>query len=213
MTVDGVMGTSVDVHYCLQCRGFWFEPFQTLHLTRNSVLKLFAVITDPSTGAATPFPNVCYCPKCNGQLHLTHDRQRATAFQYWRCELEHGRFTSFVDFLREKDFIRPLSPQQITELRQNIQVINCSNCGAPIDLAKNSICEHCGSPLSMLDTKAMIEMAKGSVQPAAPEAAHEPGQMAALLASRALINRGAGTSSSPSLVDLGLLMVARWLRS
>ncbi len=32
-------------------------------------------------------------------------------------------------------------------------MVNCSNCGAPIDLAKGSDCTHCGSPLSMLDLK------------------------------------------------------------
>jgi len=30
------------------------------------------------------------------------------------------------DFLREKDFIHPLSPQQINELRKNIQIVKCS---------------------------------------------------------------------------------------
>ena len=29
--------------------------------------------------------------------------------------------------------------------------VNCSNCGAPVDLARGSACGHCGSPLSMLD--------------------------------------------------------------
>jgi hypothetical protein len=32
-----------------------------------------------------------------------------------------------------------------------VQTIHCSNCGAPIDLARGSACPHCRSPLSMLD--------------------------------------------------------------
>ena len=59
--------------------------------------------------------------------------------------------TAFFDFLKEKDFIRPLTPQQIADLRRNIKIVNCSNCGGPVDLAKGSACAHCGSPLSMLD--------------------------------------------------------------
>jgi hypothetical protein len=47
------------------------------------------------------------------------------------------------DFLREKNFIRPLTPEQIAELRRNIQIVNCSNCGAPIDLARGAACGHC----------------------------------------------------------------------
>jgi hypothetical protein len=55
------------------------------------------------------------------------------------------------DFLREKNFIRPLSADQIERLRAHVQTVNCSNCGAPIDLAQHRSCAHCGSPLSMLD--------------------------------------------------------------
>src|SRR5437764_641337 len=103
--------------------------------------------------AATAFPTSLHCPTCGVQLRLTHDRQRNTAFTYWRCDAGHGRFTPFVDFLREKDFIKPLSPQQLAELRRSVQTIHCANCGAPIDLTRDSTCGHCGAALSMLDLK------------------------------------------------------------
>jgi hypothetical protein len=77
--------------------------------------------------------------------------QRNTRFEYFKCPNEHGRLIAFVEFLKEKDFIKPLTAQQIAELRQNVQTLNCSNCGAAIDLVKASACGHCGSPLSMLD--------------------------------------------------------------
>ena len=77
--------------------------------------------------------------------------QRTTRFEYLSCPNRHGRLMTFFDFLKEKDFIRPLSAQQIAELRRNVQMVNCSNCGGPIDLARGSDCPHCGSPLSMLD--------------------------------------------------------------
>jgi hypothetical protein len=77
--------------------------------------------------------------------------QRSTRFSYWRCNNDHGKFIRFFDFLKEKNFIHPMSPQQIEELRRNVQTVNCSNCGAPIDLATSSVCTHCGSALSMLD--------------------------------------------------------------
>ena len=79
--------------------------------------------------------------------------QRTTRFSYLRCPNGHGRLTTFFDFLREKDFIRPLTAQQLAELRQHVQMVNCSNCGAPVDLTQGSSCAHCGSPLSMLDLK------------------------------------------------------------
>ena len=62
-----------------------------------------------------------------------------------------GRLTTFFDFLRRRT-VRPLTSEQITE-RRNIQIVNCSNCGAPIDLARDAACGHCRSPVSMLDMR------------------------------------------------------------
>jgi hypothetical protein len=72
-------------------------------------------------------------------------------FEYRRCPQGHGRLTSFFNFLREKDFVRPLSAAQLAELRKNVQSVNCSNCGRPSTWCNGSACGHCGSPLSMLD--------------------------------------------------------------
>jgi hypothetical protein len=83
----------------------------------------------------------------------TSDRQRDTRFEYLRCDHRHGRLITFFNFLREKDFIRPLGPTQLAELRQNLHTVNCSNCGGPVDLVHRSDCAHCGSPISMLDMK------------------------------------------------------------
>jgi len=69
-----------------------------------------AVLNDPAVGArrATKYP-----------------------FTYWRCASDDGHFISFLEFLKEKNFIHPLSPEQIEELRQNVQFVNCSTAGPP----------------------------------------------------------------------------------
>lgn len=85
------------------------------------------------------------------RLHDTHDRQRGAPFRYWRCGRGHGRFITFFEFLREKAFIRPLTPAQLAELKAQVRSVNCSNCGAPVDLAAATTCGYCRTPLSMLD--------------------------------------------------------------
>ena len=75
------------------------------------------------------------------------------AVRVLNCPNGHGRLITFFDFLREKDFIRPLTTQQIAELRQNVGSVNCANCGGPVDLSQGAACSHCGTPLSMLDMK------------------------------------------------------------
>ena len=159
------------------------------------------------------------CPRCQGRLLLTHDIQRTTPFQYWRCDGGHGRLMTYIDFLREKDFVKPLTPQQLDELRQNIQTINCSNCGAAIDLAKDSLCAHCGSAVSMLDlgqmarTIGQLQTAAAGRAPADPPHAgpppHEPTDIDALM--RAL-KAEEHVRAAPNLIETGLGLLGDLLR-
>jgi len=151
ITLAGHVGTTVDVDMCNSCQAFWFDRHESLQLSPGSILELFTLIAKHSSSDRSVLSSVLRCPRCGIQLLSTHDAQRDTKFQYWRCDNEHGRFITFVDFLREKNFIHPMTPRQLEELKQNIRVITCPNCGGPIDLTTASACSHCGSAVSFLD--------------------------------------------------------------
>jgi hypothetical protein len=152
-TLDAHLGTSVMIDVCHPCQVFWFDARESLRLSPGAVLKLFRIIGEQALERHGNVVGNPVCPRCGTRLLETHDQQRNTRFRYRRCPRNHGRLITFFEFLREKDFIKPLSARQIEELRKNVQIVNCSNCGAPIDLAADSACAHCGSPLSMLDMK------------------------------------------------------------
>ena len=149
--LDGHLGREVEVDLCVPCQSAWFDARENLTLTPGATLGMFRLIGERVGRPAPQDGDVAKCPRCNAQLRRTRDMQRATRFEYFRCPHDHGRLITFFDFLKEKDFIRPLTQPQIAELRKNVQTINCSNCGGPVDLAKASDCGHCGSPLAMLD--------------------------------------------------------------
>lgn len=116
----------------------------------GATLQLFEIIHDQK-GPRRPLPPRLECPHRGLRLLVTEDTQRATSFRYWRCAREHGRYITFFDFLREKDFVRELDARQLAELRSHVRSVNCSNCGAPIDLATSTACGYCHTPLAMLD--------------------------------------------------------------
>lgn len=151
--LGGHMGTSVTIDVCLLCQAFWFDGRESLQLTPAATLRLFRIIGDEAAARRHPLPAITACPRCTLRLRPVEDMQRSTRFRYWRCPSQHGRFITFFDFLREKNFIKPLSAQQLADLRAHVQTVNCSNCGAPIDVTETSACAHCRSPLSMLDLK------------------------------------------------------------
>lgn len=221
-TLDGHLGIAVTIDLCLPCQMFWFDTRESLKLSPGAVLKLFRIIGEQALKPRGGTTNNPCCPQCAMRLLATHDQQRNTRFQYLRCPRDHGRLITFVDFLREKDFIRPLSPQQIEELRRSVQVVNCSNCGAPVDLMKGSACTHCGSPLSMLDMNragaliAELQEAAQTVRPIDPtlplQLEQARRQVEAAFASFDRNPSWFDDVSQGGLVAAGLSSLARWLK-
>jgi hypothetical protein len=205
-TLEGHLGTQVQIDFCGGCQVFWFDHLESLRLSPAATLGLFRMISDRNRARPNALREPLSCPRCDLRLLMTNDRQRNTPFKYWRCGREHGRLISFFDFLREKDFIRPLSPQQLAELRKNLQTINCSNCGAPIDIVHASECSHCGTPVSMLDVKQIAEVASRLNDAGGSKPAVDLDAVArALKADREMDQSPAG------LVEAGLQLLGRWL--
>ena len=161
LSLEGHLGRTVDVDICGSCQALWFDKYESLQLSAASVLQLFRIIGQASglpaearsakVGVKAAVSAFAKCPRCERRLRVMHDMQRSARFEYRGCPDNHGRLITFFNFLREKNFIKPLSPAQIEELRSKVRTINCSNCGAPVDLAHGITCSHCSSPLSMLD--------------------------------------------------------------
>jgi hypothetical protein len=212
----------VTIDLCFPCQSLWFDTHESLALTPASTLTLFRLIGEHTGRPSPTAAELARCPRCKGRLRLTTDLQRHTRFQYLRCPNNHGRLTTFLEFLKEKQFIRALTAPQIAELRANVQTLNCSNCGAPVDLAKASACGHCGSPLSMLDltqAQALVEQLQKAdrsgqpIDPALPlnlERARRQTEanFAGLVRDTSFLN----DISANDLVSAGLQAFARWLK-
>ena len=157
-TLDGRLGTQVTIDVCTGCQSFWFDEHKSLQLSAGATLKLMKYIGEHTSTVKPTMSATLRCPRCSGQLSQAHDLVRNMRFNYWGCGSGHGRFISFFDFLKEKNFIHALSPQEIQQLKLNVQSINCSSCGASIDLKANSACPYCHSPITMLDMKQQEQM-------------------------------------------------------
>jgi Zn-finger nucleic acid-binding protein len=223
-TLEAHHGRQIVIDLCRPCQSFWFDNYESARLTPGATLWLFRVIGENVARPVASRADLAKCPRCRARLRRTQDMQRATRFEYLRCPHGHGRFTTFFDFLREKNFIRPLTAEQIAELRRNIQNVNCSNCGGPVDLTRGAACTHCGSPLSMLDMQQAAtlvaqlrtaeERATQPVDPALPlelaRARREVEQAFAGLEGDAMWRRDATDSG---LVAASLSALARWLKT
>ena len=154
---------------CSNCSVFWFDAGGSIGLTPRAVLGLFQFIGSAGNTPRTPLASNLQCPRCTSGLALTHDLQRNTRFTYWRCARDRGQLITFEQFLREKNFVRSPTPAELAHLRDTIRQISCSQCGAPVDLATDSACPHCGAAISLVDpdgvAKAVHELAAAGAVP------------------------------------------------
>jgi hypothetical protein len=151
LALDAHYGATVEIDACDGCHALWVDDRESLRLTPGATLQLFERIHDQRDRPRTPLASRLGCARCDLRLLDTRDRQGDAPFRYWRCGRGHGRFITFFDFLREKSFIKPLTPAQLAELTTHVRSVNCSNCGAPVNLATATTCSYCQTPLSMLD--------------------------------------------------------------
>jgi hypothetical protein len=155
LEVDRVPLGALTIDLCARCHALWFDAMESVQLSPGATLVLFRAIHAAGTCVATQPAARLPCPRCETPLDLTQDLQRTTRFTYFRCRRGHGRYTPFVQFLREKNFIKPVSAEELERLRTLVRVIRCASCGAPVDLAHDTACHYCRAPIAVLDAEAV----------------------------------------------------------
>jgi hypothetical protein len=221
LALDSRLGIAVSGEVCASCQAFWFDQSKDFQLSPRSTLALMKYIGEHTSPTKPTFRPDLFCPRCGGTLTLVHDIARNVRFTYWDCLNRHGHFIAFFEFLKEKNFIHPLSPREIQHLRDSVHTVNCSNCGASIDLQNNSACPFCKSPITMLDLKEQQQMLEQLKQAAEPKPVDPtlPLKLALAKTQTEQLFREhdddwwQDARSSGDLVQAGLNAVARWLAS
>ena len=165
--MQSVRGGTVEVDLCFHCRGIWFDPQENLKLTPASVMALFRLLHDHRDDARTPMAARLTGPHCRGVLTEGFDLVKSGRYVTFRCGKLHGRFSPFSSFMVEKGFVRHLTRPEFDDIAQRVAVINCTGCGAPVDVRKEHACSHCRSALSLLDPQAVAQAMKGYATAAA----------------------------------------------
>jgi hypothetical protein len=216
-TLGNRLGGTVTIDVCASCQAFWFDEHKDLQLSPASTLELMKYIGEHSSSPKPGLPSSLLCPQCGTRLTLAHNMARNVHFIYWQCPSHHGHFMGFLEFLKEKNFIHPLSPNEIRQLRETVQTVNCSSCGASIDLQANSSCPYCHSPIAILDLKQQQQILAQLKEAAQPKPENPTLPMKPALAKQQMSalfpehdTQWWEDARSGDLVQAGLNAVARW---
>jgi hypothetical protein len=177
LAMGGVHGTDIEIDLCFACHLMWFDNRESIQLSPRGTLDLFKVLQEHRDDPRHSLKDRLVCPRCRRRLSLSRDIGKGGRFSYYSCPQRHGRLTPFSEFLKEKQFVRALNPAEQARVRAEVKNVQCSGCGAPVDVVKAFQCEHCGSPITVLDAdavaKALDELqaadARRSVDPAVAE--------------------------------------------
>jgi DNA-directed RNA polymerase subunit RPC12/RpoP len=163
----------LSIDACDDCQALWFDATESQQLTPGAVIELFRAIASSQPTRRDAYPPLLPCPRCTTPLTVTQDLQHTTRFTYYRCRYGHGRFTPYVQFLREKNFIRPLDPAELGRLRAIVATVRCVSCGGPVPLDRSPVCPYCGAPVMLLDpqsvTKALDRLQEAETKRTAAE--------------------------------------------
>ena len=155
-TLEGKLGVEIEVDICYGCHVLWLDKRESLHLSPGGTLDLFKALNDHRDDARQALREANACPRCGGRLKLQHDIGKGGRFSYYRCA-RHGRLEPFSEFLKEKEFVRTLNPLEKQRLSAEVKQVQCSSCGAPVELSEGFACAHCGAPLTVLDPNAVAK--------------------------------------------------------
>ncbi|MDX1646680.1 MAG: hypothetical protein R3304_06015 [Longimicrobiales bacterium] len=155
LALEGVYAAALEIDLCFACHVLWFDKRESIHLTASGVLELFRVLHEHREDPRHALDRRSRCPRCQRRLSIRHDIGKGGRFSYYACPSGHGRLTPFSEFLKEKEFVRELNAAERHRLRVEVKEVQCSRCGAPVEVGGSFACDHCGSPLTVLDAEAV----------------------------------------------------------
>lgn len=175
-------GSGVELDICFACQGIWFDASENLKLAPAAVVELFRLLHTHRDDQRQPLALQMDCPRCAHPLQKGFDVVRSGRYVTYRCGQRHGRFSAFSSFMIEKGFVRLLTQPEIDDIARRVAIINCTSCGAPVDLRKDHACPHCRSAFSLIDPQAVQQALQGYASAAQPVVPQAPDVADALMA-------------------------------
>lgn len=155
--LPGHYGRNLEIDVCHECNAIWFDDSESTQLSPDGVVTLFRLIHErggTASSAGSKFSEGLRCVSCGDAMKLVNDCVKNTRFAYQACRHGHGRFTTFYNFLSEKQFVRELTRAERQKLCATVRQVRCSGCAAPVDLARHDACAYCRAPISVFDRDA-----------------------------------------------------------
>lgn len=156
LDLSGHYQRRVQIDTCQSCCLVWFDDTESLRLAGPGVADLVREIHAAMGGSlalghAVSLARVQRCPVCRAQLKTVHNQSRFGRTMLLECPQGHGYYQTYILYLAEKGFVRPLAWADVRDMLAQGRTLFCANCGAPLPARPVDCCPACQSAIGVID--------------------------------------------------------------
>ena len=156
LSLAGHYHQTIDIDLCQNCCLIWFDQIESVKLAGPGIADLVHTIhAGVSAKKIATLPDSLPCPICQVSTKLVYNQTRFGRTRHLECPKKHGYFQTFVLYLAEKGFVRPMRwadhQPQANQSRVEQQQLFCAGCGAGLDDGLYDACPYCNSTIGVID--------------------------------------------------------------
>nr|WP_255357550.1 zf-TFIIB domain-containing protein [Duganella sp. Root198D2] len=156
LDLSGHYQRRVEIDTCPHCCLVWFDGTESLRLAGAGISEFVreihgAMQADGDHAHAVSLARVQSCPVCGSALKPVSNMTRFGRTSHLDCPLGHGYYQTYILYLAEKGFVRPLAWADIRSLADAGKELFCADCGFPLPARPADACPACHSAVGVID--------------------------------------------------------------
>ncbi|KQZ26894.1 hypothetical protein ASD58_15005 [Duganella sp. Root1480D1] len=156
LDLSGHYQRRVQIDTCSHCCLVWFDDTESVRLAGAGISEFVreihgAMQADGDHAHAVSLASVQSCPVCGAALKPVVNMTRFGRTSQLDCPHGHGYYQTYILYLAEKGFVRPLAWADIRSLAGAGKELFCADCGFPLPARPAEACPACHSAMGVID--------------------------------------------------------------
>lgn len=179
LDLSGHYQRPVQIDSCPHCCLVWFDDTESVRLAGPGIAGLVREIHGAMQAGgehahAVSLARVQSCPVCGAALKSSANLTRFGRTTHLECPNGHGYYQTYILYLAEKGFVRPLAWADIRTMLAEGKEMFCASCGCPLPARPLEACPACQSAIGIVDPSRLASAIERSSEPAAAPPAPAP---------------------------------------
>ncbi|KRB93860.1 hypothetical protein [Duganella sp. Root198D2] len=156
LDLSGHYQRRIQIDTCSHCCLVWFDETESVRLAGPGIAEFVREIHGAMQAGgdhdhAISLARMQSCPVCQSALKTVSNRTRFGRTRQMECPQGHGYYQTYILYLAEKGYVRPLAWADIRSLLGAGKKLFCADCGYPLPDRPIGECPACKSAVEVID--------------------------------------------------------------